>query len=369
MRIILRFPSGLMRWAALFLLAAVMLSGCDDAPLPATATPIPGKPVAPQFVELYTTIAEVIPGGLGMARTDFVEENGQLRQIFDGGVLVYDKASGTSFLAPVGKEQIAPEPPDKEPEGPTWRQIDGYWAPAAIANAYDALGEYVVGRPLTNYRLNTAKQRYEMYFENLGMYIRENDPYALVHLLPYGAWSYAGNIIPPDKAPQANIMRDAVEAFDAWETRLTLDFTGKEIAPLVTDANGRILRVYANVVLEWNQERGTVQLVPVPLELGIERESLIPRVDNDLLMFLPLDKTGRLGHNIPRVFWDNVISKYSSIDVAGVPIMELDFKPGTQKRVFWQCFENLCVEYDSQSGQTSITPLGERYYERFLGGK
>ncbi len=368
MKTILRFPSGLTRWAAMFLLVAVMLSGCDDASLPATATPIPGSPVAPQFVGLYTAIAEVIPGGLGMARSDFVEENGQLRQVFDGGVLVYDKASGASFLAPVGKEQIAPEPPEKEPEGPTWRRIDGYWAPAAIANAYDALGEDVVGRPLTNYRLNAAKHRYEMYFENLGMYIRENDPYTQVHLLPYGAWSYAGNIISPDNAPQANIMRDAVEAFDAWETRLTPAFTGEEISPLTIDSHGRILRVYANVVSEWNQAQGTVRLVPVPLELGMERQPLKPRVDNDRLMFLSLDETRTLGHNIPRLFWDDLISKYSGIDVAGAPIMELDFKPGTQQKVYWQCFENLCVEYDSRTGKTSITPLGERYYERFLGG-
>ncbi len=366
MKAIILFSSGMRRWAAIFLLTAVMLSGCDDAPLPVTPTPIPGKPVAPQLVGLYETIAGIIPGGLGAARSDAVDEGEQIRQIFDSGVLIYDKASGVTFLAPVGKEQVAPEPPSKEPEGPTWRQIGGYWAPAAIANAYDALGESVVGRPLTNYRYHAAKQRFEMYFENLGMYIWKDDPYNQVYLLPYGAWVYAERVPSQDNSPQANIARDATEAFNAWEDRLTLEFTGEEIAPLITDAQGHILRVYANVVLEWDQEHGAVRLVPVPLKLGVERENLEPRLDNDRMMFLPLDESGTLGHNIPRFFWDNIISKYSGIDVFGVPIMELSVKDESEPDVYWQCFENLCIEYDSGTSTASITPLGRRYYERFL---
>ena len=367
MKTMVLFSSGLRRGAAvILLLAAVVLSGCAEAPLPVTPTPIPGKPVAPQFVGLYETIAAVIPGGLGAARSEAVDEDGQIRQIFDGGVMVYDKAGGTVSLAPVGKEQIVAEPPSKEPEGPTWRQIGEYWVPAAIANAYDALGESVVGRPLTNYRYHAAKQRFEMYFENLGMYIREDDPYSQVYLLPYGAWVYAERVPLQDDLLQANIARDATESFDAWEDRLTREFTGEEIAPLITDAQGRILRVYANVVLEWNQEQAIVQLVPVPLELGVKREDLKPRVDNDLMMFLPLDESGTLGHNIPRFFWDNIISKYSGIDVFGVPIMELSVRDKAEPDVYWQCFENLCIEYDSRTNEASIMPLGRRYYEYFL---
>ncbi len=367
MKTMVLFSSGLRRWAAvILLLTAVVLSGCAEAPLPVTPTPIPGKPVAPQFVGLYETIAGVIPGGLGAARSEAVDEDGQIRQIFDGGVLVYDKTSGVTALAPVGKEQIATEPPSKEPEGPTWRQIGEYWVPAAIANAYDALGEDVVGHPLTNYRYNSAQQRFEMYFENLGMYIWKDDPYSQVYLLPYGAWVYADRVPLQENVLRANIARDATEAFDAWEDRLTREFTGEEIAPLITDAQGRILRVYANVVPEWNQEQGIVQLVHVPLELGVERQPLKPRVDNDRMMFLPLDESGTLGHNIPRFFWDNLISKYSGIDVFGEPITELEFKPGTQQEVYWQCFENLCVEFDGNTDTNAITPLGRQYYERFL---
>ncbi len=360
------FSSGVRRWAAVFLLAAVALSGCDDAPLPVTPTSIPGKPVAPQFVGLYESIAGIIPGGLGAARSDAVDDGEQIRQIFDGGVLVYDKANGVTFLDSVGKEQVAPEPPDKYPEGPTWRQIGEYWAPAAIANAYDALGERIAGRPLTNYHYHAAKQRFEMYFENLGMYIWKDDPYNQVYLLPYGAWVYAGKVPSQENTSQANIARDATESFNAWEDRLTLEFTGEEIAPLLTDARGRILRVYANVVLEWNQEHGAVRLVSVPLELGVKREDLKPRVDNDLMMFLPLDESGTLGHNIPRFFWDSIISKYSGIDVFGVPIMELSVRDKAEPDVYWQCFENLCIEYDSRINEASIMPLGKQYYERFL---
>ncbi len=350
------------------LLAALMLWGCDAAPAPVPAEPtvIPGKPVASQFLPLYHTIAMVVPGGLGAARTEAEETNGQIRQVFDGGVLVYDENSQETFLAPVGRGQIPPEPPAGEPQGPTWQRIGGYWAPASIASIYEALGERIMGRPLSNYRYNEHKQRFEMYFENLGLYILEADVYNQVHLLPYGAWVYAGMPLSQGETPQRNIMRDAAEAFDAWGKRVPPAFTGEEIAPLVTDDSGRILRVYDNLVVQWVAEENKVAPIPVPLELGMEREPLAPEVSDKRLRFLPLNDSGTLGHNIPRFLWDNTVGRYSALDVSGYPIMELAYKPGTGQQVYWQCFENLCVEYDSGTGEATVSPLGREYYHRFL---
>jgi len=324
--------------------------------------------VAQEFIPLYERIAAVIPGGLGAAKVPAQDINGLKRQIFEKGVLIYDPSTGKTALQPVGHQQITVEAPAGASQGPTWQQIAGYWVPAAIANAYQQLGADIVGQPLSNYRYNATKKRYEIYFENLGMYLLEDDPFEQVHLLPYGAWVLANESAPggENSGPGAAIIRNATEAFDVVADRLGPQFTGEVIAPLVVDREGRILRVYTNVVMVWNPDTNEVGWLNLPELLGISPTPLVAQLQNEQLIFVPLDPDNQLGHHIPTLFWDDFISLYSGLEAAGNPITELAYKPGTGERISWQCFEHLCLEYDTQTGALRPTPLGQEYYQRFI---
>lgn len=349
----------------LVFLVITLLTGCDDGAVP-TPTPIPGESVAPQLLPLYQQISAVIPKGLGEAIKPAEEENGQIRQVFEDGVMRYDVASQRVFLEPIGYQQISTPEAPSEPQGPTWQNIQGYWVPSIIANTYNQIGgETVVGKPLSNYNYNFQRQRYEIYFENLGMYILDGDPSAQVHLLPYGQWLTAMTNSNVDASVDKAIIRNAAEAFDTVAKRLTPEYTGNIITPLIIDSQKRILRVYENIIMVWNPEQNNITWLNAPEALGIQRKPLTTQIDDARLTFAPDPTNPSLGHNIPILFWD-FIRTHSGLEVSGTPIMELEEKPDTQGDIWWQCFEHICMEYNPNTNKVQMTPVGKLYYERFL---
>jgi hypothetical protein len=82
-------------------------------------------------------------------------------------------------------------------------RINGYPVPESIYTFYQKIGSTVAGKALTEYRLNVDLNRYEMYFDNLGIYILAGDPTQTVHLMPLGSWRLHAAMDTP--APSANI--------------------------------------------------------------------------------------------------------------------------------------------------------------------
>ncbi|GAB4531335.1 MAG: hypothetical protein Fur0018_19250 [Anaerolineales bacterium] len=321
------------------------------------------------MMALYETISAVFPEGLGAAIQPAEESDGQIRQVFERGIMRYDLASQKAFLEPIGYQQIETAQSPVQPEsGPTWRNIQGYWMPASIASKYDRLGAEIFGRPLSNYTYNPEKNRYEIYFENLGMYILDGDPSQTAHLLPYGTWATAITTSPAttDDPAQRAILRNAADEFNSTGQRLGSDYTGEMIVGLTIDEQKRILRVYENIVMVWDAAQGEISWLNVPEMLGVQPEPLTTRVSNPQMTFLALDPAHpEMGHNIPIEFW-KIIRFHSGTEVSGPPITELRTKPDTNDRIWWQCFEHICIEYDSAAGTTRLSPLGRLYYERFL---
>ncbi len=349
-----------------FVIAAA-LTGCDTVAAP-DPTPIPGAPVYPAFLPVYARIADVFPGGLGMAKTGPQDMGTFVRQVFEKGVMVYDPAAHKVALQPVGYQQSQKETPVELAQGPGWVQVQGYWVPPAVAKIYNALGTEIFGAPLSNYRYNSAQQRYEIYFENLGIYMLPDDPLEQVYLLPYGNWMLANESFPEGKdntpMPKA-IIQNATDAFDALASRTDEAFLGEELAPLTTSPDGRIIRVYANAVMVWDAETNQADWMNLPEIMGIQPGGLVDDLQNEKLFFVPIQ--GNKGHNIPNKFWEDFLALYGGLDTAGKPITELIYKEGSGGQVMQQCYEHICLEFDYNTKKVAPTPLGAEYYRKYGG--
>lgn len=226
---------------------------------------------------------------------------------------------------------------------------------------YDRLGgARRVGAPLSGLRYNPRQKRYEQFYEGVGMYRTESDPPGKVKLLAYGAWKCGTACLYP-VLPQAEVIAPMpidARVFPLVE-RLGLDFTGFAITPPIKDADGRLIVIFENVVIEIQPEsEGGVSLLPLPQKLGILPQGMVDNEDDETKTFLSLD--GDKGHHILRSFM-NYIDAHGGLDLIGLPIGEpLEW----EKESIRQCFEKVCLIEDRQiEGLYRIrpSPLGFEY--------
>jgi hypothetical protein len=224
---------------------------------------------------------------------------------------------------------------------------------------YERLGgARFVGLPLTGSRFNAAKNRYEQYFENFGFYQFENDD---VRLMAYGAFACgracryeatAGSI--PSLQP------NLAEPFVKKALELGQQFTGNALTDVYPIQDNRKEVIFENVVLIVDEDLGMVQAKPIVEELGFHPQPLQPRLDGPLMEFIPV--LGDLGHNVPVYFLD-YLDQHGGLELSGLPLGEII---SDQSGKFWQCFENLCLEFDlnkAGASQLKPVPLGSRYKE------
>jgi len=412
-----------------FFLSALVVS-CDlQPPAPApTPTPESTHAVGTLFAKFYNILggSEV----LGDPISPVFEKSGLSYQYTTASLMAYDPTAPANrrfLLAPLGfSMQGIAEKPVPNPNTSGTRYVGGHIVYPEFVPLYDVLGgENVVGQPLMEAHFNAERNRIEQYFENLGFYLPGGDPGGSVRLLAYGAWmcgDLCGPTFPPlnsiidvPKAPLESapseeqepgqvepeleaeccffyvpfIAQNATiqEAFNkalGWfkfnlpiihralpdrlqlreaVNRLGSDFTGFALSDPYLTADGKLEQIFENVVLRVDaQQKTAFELRPLPGLLGISRDPLESPSDDPAMEFYAIE--GDQGFNVPAYFW-HYLDLHGGQQVSGPPITSL--KP-LDDRVYWQCFENFCLE------EHRVTPdgllirpvaLGYQYKEHF----
>lgn len=343
-------------------LFAIGLLGCTGADVANTLARIE---IDSRFIEFYNLM-----GGertLGKALGPAFQSDGKVLQYTENALMVFDenKPMGDRFnFEPLGISfQISDPPlpaPEKQPDIPN---SNAHIVPGEFAPLFDQLGGVrFVGYPLTGVRWNPEKSRYEQFFEKMGFYQREGE--TQVHLLPYGLIACRGKQAEPGcSATTSDAIIDTQylpQPFLPIVKRLGQDFTGAPLSEPQLASDGMLEQVYENVVLAVEPRNlRTIGLRPLPLLTGYQRGPLAPPSSDPRMVFIPLDPTGSLGHNVPRPFIE-YIAAHGGQELAGPPIGELFEENGIRR----QCFENYCLDYDPAApdrAQIRPTPLGRIY--------
>lgn len=330
-------------------LIVILLSVCSGGGnrLSPPATPEGAAPVDPLFRDFYDNL-----GGenvLGPAISPLFALNNLKYQYSQNGLMEYnpDAAPSEKYrLANLGQDMGITEPVVAQPVSPGVMYVDGHVIFGPFVQMYNKLGgSRVVGKPLTEVHFNPEKQRFEQYFENVGFYWSESDPQDAVYLLAYGAWkcdthcrysSQLNAIIDlPNKYrnPLDDLFTEAVAQFGS-------DFTGFALTEAYKAPDGKIEKIYENVVLVADPANGNqVSLRPLPEAVGVLVQTPVPSSITHGMVFYP--KEGNLGYNIPQAFLDYIMA-HGGIETSGPPITELAL---TTEQVFRQCFRYICLDY------------------------
>lgn len=226
--------------------------------------------------------------------------------------------------------------------------------PEPFASRVSQLGVTFVGRTLTEPYLNSDSQ-IEIIFENLVLATTVQVPTQEGFELPIRLW-----------LPQ--ILKQIVqEKGIEWPFRIYLPFIPSNTSGEIKSDGSIHLRINFHAWLPpiralAQSESVEVFVRPIVRELGIQPQPFVPASDDDLMVFHPID--GDRGHNVPAYFED-YLNRHGGSEISGDPLTEVFLH---QEGVFRQCFENLCLDFDTRAPEGQrLRPaaLGARYKERF----
>lgn len=305
---------------------------------------------------------------LGPAISPVFEKDEKIYQYTHGVLMKYDgdqPAGQNHQLAPLGRDMNLFEMPIAEPRDLEGRYVDGHVIYDKFIPLYDRLGgKDEVGKPLTEAHLNTEKNRYEQYFENVGFYWLEGEPPDDVQLLAYGAWKCDQHCrhLPPLNSI-ISLPSQTAEPFVRAVGTLGLDFTGFALTAPYLASNGNLEQVYENVVLVTDlDDTENVSLLSLPGRIGVIGDALMPPSDDEDLEFYAVQD--EMGYNVPKVFLE-YIEAHRGLEFSGRPVTQVHHLDQQSSR---QCFENICLtSYLQESGviQVAPEPLGLRYRDLF----
>ena len=349
-------------------LLLLLLSACSTGGIRRTpaATPEGEWLVDPQFIDLYDNL-----GGanvLGPAISPLFNLNNRNYQYTQNALMEYDPDLAPSeqyHLANLGADMGIREPLVAKPDQTGVTYVDGHIIFPNFVQTLNKLGGVrTVGRPLTEAHFNPEKQRFEQYFENVGFYWTETDPPDAVYLLAYGAWKcdthcpYSAQLNATIDMPPAP---NPYDLFTDTVAQLGSDFTGYALTEARKAPDGMIEKVYENVVLAADPEKGNqVTLRALPEAVGVLIQAPVPNSHTHGMVFYPAQ--GDLGYNIPQAFLDYIMA-HGGIETSGPPITELAL---TTQQVFRQCFKKICLDYPLNSNLPELlrirpAPLGFTY--------
>ncbi len=340
--------------------------------VPAAQTPVANTAegtyaVDPAFRELYVQL-----GGedvLGPAISDDFYRDGVKMQYLQAGLMVYNAqatASQQYSFAPLGLEFGFSDSPSYSGQ-PTDLVVDGYTVFAPFVPTYHRLnGARFLGRPLTEVRFNAEKNRYEQYFENMGFFVRADDPSGAVRLLAYGVENC--NLACRYQAAQDSLINEQsrlAQPFASAVSKLGATFIGKQLTGPYAGRDGSQEVIFENLVLYQDPaDPNRVLHRPLALDVGMPPTALVTRLENPFVIFWPLEGDN-LGHNVPTFFSDYLIYNLA-LEIAGPPITELF---PLQENVARQCFMNLCLDYfatAAEGDKVRPAPLGLAYKQIFF---
>jgi hypothetical protein len=352
------------------LMILVTMSACASGRSTTRSTPAPEGiyPVDPLFREFYDLL-----GGerlLGPAISPIFHNEDKKFQYTVGASMEFDPGAAPNErfrLSPIGMELGIEDPPVSPPDRPDQYYEDGYIIFDVFVPFYRKMGgKRYIGSPLTGVQYNSEKKSFEQYFENIGFTWNESDPADAVYLLAYGAWKCDihcrfTRISSTQFIPQR--IRGQDELFSPAVSRLGSDFTGDAISEAYRSADGKIEKIYENVILAVDGNRPfLIELRPLPEAVGFISTPPGPPSDFPGMNFWPVD--GEVGYNIPQDFMD-YIAMHGGFEISGPPLGELALK---DSQTFVQCFKNLCLEYSMNMNlppplRIRVSPLGYQYLE------
>ena len=109
-----------------------------------------------------------------------------------------------------------------------------------------------------------------------------------------------------------------------------------------------------------------IRLRPIVELIGIERGSPVPKQDNPLMVFYPVE--GNLGYHVP-AFFDTFVKQIGGFEMTGRPIMEVQ---PLEEGKFRQCFTNICLNFNTQAAEDeklTLEDIGSEYKKRFYPSK
>jgi hypothetical protein len=241
------------------LIVSILISSCgnlaetDKTPVSATPAVLVADtfPVDPLFSDFYDYLGGM--DTLGPAITPIHDSGDVKTQYLSSALLIYDPqaSEGDHYrLASLGLFLGVAEPGIKNPP-PSAVVVNGHIIDTKFLQAYENLGgEGIVGRPLTEARYNLDYGRYEQYFENLGFYIKTDDPDEEVYLLAYGAFACDRQCryqphqwsIPSQKPPLQ-------EPFASAVANLGASIVGRTLTEPYISEDGKLEVIFENLVL------------------------------------------------------------------------------------------------------------------------
>jgi hypothetical protein len=319
--------------------------------------------IDPVFREFYDQL-----GGtdvLGQAISPLFMHNNVKYQYTVSGLMTFDPMAPANMrfqLAALGLDMGISEPPVARPDQKDVRYVDGHIVYNDFSSLYERLGgARFVGRPITEVHFNLEKNRFEQYFENLGMYRQELDPVDEVHLLAYGVWKCDASCrqIPLSSDRVIGSLQHTDMRFYDTVARLGPDFTGYALTDAYQTPDGYLEQVFENIVLLIAPEHpGRVFLRPITKVLGIFPDPMQSPSSEEGMNFYPVQ--GNRGYNIPDIF-RNYIALHGGEEVSGPPISEYVRQSDV---IYKQCFLNLCLEdHRDEVGNFRVrpTPMGYQY--------
>jgi hypothetical protein len=284
------------------------------------------------------------------------------------GVLA-QTVSPESFIPLVQKENSANQPiptaqttpirPTPQVSGQAF--IDGNPVPPTVFEFYRSTGPDVTGRPITDYRFNETRQRYEMLFENMGIYVDVDDPQQTVHIIPLGIIQFIPQSTPELEA--APFIPSVIRMFDVHEAQVNEAFRGEVLDPLNQDIDGNPIRIFENMVMKVELSNpGTLLWERLPEQLGIEAQPAVPRLADPRFSFFATADSPNLGHNVPREFAEYIRAN-AGLPISGNPITEIFYADATGA-VIRQCYEHMCLDYNLLDDAVQVAPLGVEFFKR-----
>ena len=303
---------------------------------------------------------------MGLALLPADEKDGISSQYTEAGFMVYDpKAPSTQqySLAPLGLKLSLPVPQGDFPAQEGALVVDGIIIYSKFVDLYKLFDmTRFAGRPLSQPMADADAGRIVQYFENVGFYTSLNDPKDGVHLLSYGGVDCAGRCQYQPLLLSSPLPRPVYdEPFLDSLNRIGLDLVGRPLSAYYRTPDGMIEQVYDNVVIYAPADNlRLVSLRPLPSVAGIAPGPLVPKLDANGLVFIPIDHN--LGHNVAQVF-EQYIATHGGAIFAGPPTSEI-FAEGS---VYCQCFTNYCLDYDPslpEAGRIHPAALGKVYLQK-----
>jgi hypothetical protein len=300
---------------------------------------------------------------LGRAISPVRKEGNATVQFLEAGKMVFDPnapANSKFRMAPLGLEMDVSEPEMPPPSKPELHYLNGHTISPDFYPLYELLGADMVGKPLTEEKLNLIRRRHEQYFENLGFYRIEGT--SEVHLLAYGTWVCGKKCSQGVPLAQATIdIQSYIDpVFQGFVTQHGADLTGFALTEAYASPDGKWEQILENVVLVADSRINPQSVSVRPLSEKVHIVAEEPRSPGGApqMYFYPVQ--GNKGYEIPLYFWD-YIQKHGGVQVAGVPVTHYALLQG---QVYHQCFTNLCLTYDQSANEQVCVrpePLGYAY--------